>query len=349
MKNVTVSIIVPIHNVERYLEQCVRSLLSQTYHNLEIILVNDGSTDGSAQICRHFSVMDSRIIYIEQENQGVSIARNTGLYCSKGQWISFVDGDDWVAPDMISALLENAENNDVIIGDFFVAKNRKLIETSFFNSNIPKEKKQSTLFLIGNALGCVYYGSVKYCTVGTPWAKLYRREFLMQHKLVFPPNVRRMQDVVFNIGVFLESPQITFCNHPIYYYRIRSESACRRYDPHYDEVLNQSLAALNSCIENTKIPEIQQLYEFKRLWMLLEYISRYYGHFQCTLPIKERRMGIKQLCSVPTNIAALKKYNKEMYAGKQRLVLWLLQHHLYGTVLNLYYFKSLFEKVCLHE
>ena len=94
MSSELVSIIVPIYNVGEYVEDCIKSLMNQTYGNIEIILVNDGSKDDSLSICREYEKIDSRIIVIDQVNQGVSVARNAGIDISKGEWICFVDGDD---------------------------------------------------------------------------------------------------------------------------------------------------------------------------------------------------------------------------------------------------------------
>lgn len=96
MEKKLISIIVPVYNAEKYLQKCLDSILEQTYQNLEIIIVNDGSTDNSGQICQEYEKKDSRIIYIEKENGGVSDTRNTGLDRMTGSYVTFVDSDDWV-------------------------------------------------------------------------------------------------------------------------------------------------------------------------------------------------------------------------------------------------------------
>ena len=106
-----VSVIVPVYNVENYLEKCIQSIISQSFKNLEIILVNDGSTDKSKEICEEFAKKDERIILLNQENQGVSAARNFGLDNCTGNYISFVDSDDYIAFDMIEFLVNNIEKN----------------------------------------------------------------------------------------------------------------------------------------------------------------------------------------------------------------------------------------------
>lgn len=340
MEQVRVSLIVPIYNMEQYLEQCIISLLDQTYKNIEIILVNDGSTDSSPSICKKYSEKDSRVLYIDQENQGVSVARNKGLDCATGQWVSFVDSDDWAAPDMISALLEKSEGSDMVVGNFYIAQGDKLIYSSFFNSSITDEQKKSPLYLIGNALGSVRYGAVKYCNIGVPWAKMYRRNFLVENKLEFPVGIRRMQDMIFNIDVFSNGPRIAFLDFPVYYYRIVDSSACRRYDPRYGEVAQQILSAIEKPIKNSLVPEIQGLYYFKQVSLIIENISIFYGHAQCPLSYMEKREGIKRLCTSPSNAVALKHCDIGLFFPKQRITLYLLSVHMYFIVCLLYDLKN---------
>ena len=101
-----ISVIVPVYNAEKYLQKCLDSILEQTYQNLEIIIINDGSTDNSGQICQEYEKQDDRIIYIEKENSGVSDTRNAGLDRMTGTYVTFVDSDDWVEPNYIKFLYE---------------------------------------------------------------------------------------------------------------------------------------------------------------------------------------------------------------------------------------------------
>ena len=104
-----VSIIVPVYNIENYIRVCVESILAQTYESFELILVDDGSKDNSGILCDEYAAIDSRVKVIHKENGGVSSARNTGLQQAKGKWIMYVDGDDWIEPDMIESLIETAK------------------------------------------------------------------------------------------------------------------------------------------------------------------------------------------------------------------------------------------------
>lgn len=339
-KNIDVSIVVPIYNMKLYLEDCIRSLINQSYRNIEIILVNDGSNDGSAEICRKYERQDERIIYIEQENQGVSVARNRGLNQAVGEWISFVDGDDWAAPDMIESLLNTGKQYDIIIGDAYVVKKDRIIYTSFYEDKVSDEDKHRQLYLIGNALGCTAYGTTGLCNIGVPWARLYRRTFLIENHIKFPEGVRRMQDMVMNIKAFCCADKIGFCDKAIYYYRITRESACRKYTPNFRETAKDILTCIQETVKYNPSIEICRLYRFKELFLLIETIALSYGHPACKLSMREKCAGIKNLCGEADTQLALSEYQSWMFTKNQRIILALLSHHLYWCVCMIYILRN---------
>ena len=134
MKGKTISIIVPVYNVEPYLQQCISSILNQTYQNLEIILVDDGSTDRCPEICDGYAVLDKRIKVIHKKNGGLSDARNAGLAVASGEYIGFVDSDDWISSTMYEELIHAAEGFEAEIAccDFVRIENQTILETRKF-------------------------------------------------------------------------------------------------------------------------------------------------------------------------------------------------------------------------
>ena len=105
-----ISVIIPIYNMEKYLDRCINSITEQSYKNIEILLINDGSTDNSLKICKKFQKEDERIKFFSMNHQGVSIARNLGIEKAKGKYIMFIDSDDWIEKDTIKNLYENIKN-----------------------------------------------------------------------------------------------------------------------------------------------------------------------------------------------------------------------------------------------
>lgn len=130
-ENELISVIIPIYNAEKYLRQCLESVINQTYKQLEIILVNDGSTDGSLSICYEYQKKDSRIIIISQQNKGAYKARKNAIKIANGKYVTFVDGDDWIDKDMYYDLLKIMKENDTL-----------MVESGYIDVNGENEKKE---------------------------------------------------------------------------------------------------------------------------------------------------------------------------------------------------------------
>lgn len=167
--NKLVSIIVPIYNVEKYLEKCVCSILNQDYNNLEVILVNDGSTDKSLEICERLQKKDNRIKIINQKNLGVSAARNNGFYYSKGDYICFIDSDDIIEIDMVSTLVKLLQENECEVANcnIHIIEKDKTERNFYTNKNIKiyNSSELKKYFLLGKVSHAC-------------WDKMYKREVL---------------------------------------------------------------------------------------------------------------------------------------------------------------------------
>lgn len=209
-KNIIISIIVPIYNVEEYLEECLESIRNQTYTNIEVILVNDGSTDGSKEICERFCQQDNRFKLVTQENQGASVARNRGVKESNGDYIMFVDSDDVVKDNIVEVLLSYMKT-DV---DIVECKSTRCKEELFENNpvNIIFEG-ESTEAIIKS----IKYKEVKYC----PFTKLYRRELV--EKVPFLEGVI-YEDVYTGINFLRNIRKMIVLDLNGYYYRVRTNS-----------------------------------------------------------------------------------------------------------------------------
>ena len=205
-----ISIIVPVYNVEEYLEECLESIQHQTYTDIEVILVNDGSTDGSREICERYCEKDIRFRLINQENQGQSVARNRGFKESIGQYIMFVDSDDVINTNVLEVLLPYVKT-DVDIVECRMTRNK---EEFFLN-------KTSTIVFEGNSkeaiLNCIEFKEVKFC----PFTKLYRREIV--EKIPFLEGCI-YEDVFTGINYLKYIRKIIVVDFIGYYYRVRPNS-----------------------------------------------------------------------------------------------------------------------------
>lgn len=206
--NPVISVIVPIYGVEDYLRRCVDSLLSQTYENLEIILVDDGSPDGCPVICDDYAGRDKRIRVIHQKNAGLSGARNAGIGIASGEYLAFVDSDDYVAPDFIQSLYELMQETDCPIGQCRFAY--------VSGEPIKSEKNRNCRIYRGMSLMEQLYGPEDEATCFVvAWNKLYKRE-LFDH--VRYPLGRIHEDEATTYKLFHEGKKLAFLDRELYGY-----------------------------------------------------------------------------------------------------------------------------------
>lgn len=181
----TISVIVPIYNAEKYLSKCIESLIHQSYRALQIILVNDGSTDNSLTIAQDYAAQDTRIAIYSQPNKGQASARNNGLQYANGEWIAFVDADDYLDADCYAQLIQHMANNDCVqMGYRRMSTDGKIIE-----EKCPRYFYQFT----------------------SPCMRLYRRNLFMEHQLTFPEGMI-YEDVIFSLDFWATNP--TFISIP---------------------------------------------------------------------------------------------------------------------------------------
>lgn len=223
IKEPIVSIVVPVYNTANYLRECLDSIITQSLKEIEIICVNDGSSDNSREILEEYRQKDSRVVVVTQKNQGVSIARNAGVSIALGKYIHFVDSDDWIDPNMCAQTCEIAEKYNADVTRFYNARTLRRIRRRF-----PK----SRTLLIGGLRQC--YDRPKlddrrlfvYMFGYTPcWSCMYRREFWLANKLQFPPGIKMSEDTYVNYIASAVGERIAFFEADLYHWRQRPGSA----------------------------------------------------------------------------------------------------------------------------
>lgn len=218
-KNQKISIIVPVYKAERYLEECIESIINQTYKNIEVILIDDGSPDNSGKICDEFSKKDNRIIVIHSENKGVSIARNTGLKKATGEYITFIDSDDYVSNNYIEFLYNLLAENDAEIS---IIGNDERYNNTVIKINEKFKKALTAEETIGKILEEKYFTSV--C-----WGKLYKKEVIMKNQIQFDSNLKIGEDFKIMMQILENCNKVVIdTTQNLYHYRLNEDSVTQQ-------------------------------------------------------------------------------------------------------------------------
>lgn len=236
-----VSVIIPVYNVEAYLRECVESVINQTYKNLEIILIDDGSTDSSGEICDKYAEKDSRISVVHQENGGLSVARNTGLINANGDYIYFLDSDDYIAPNTLEVLVSIAEkdNSDIV---FFDAVSFTDTDDFSVNQNYIRKNRYKTD--IGYIIFSALHKSKEYHSA--VYLMLLKKSFIDSNKICFIPSILH-EDMVFTYQVLCLAAIVSQCNSALYYRRYRKNSIMTS-----SKTKNHFFSCIAVCKHNTK-------------------------------------------------------------------------------------------------
>ena len=215
MENGVISIIVPIYKVEDTLDKCVKSLMQQTYKDIEIILVDDGSPDRCPEICDKYAKLDNRIKVIHKENGGLSDARNTGLKAASGYYIMYVDSDDYLETDACKRLLDNMQPDvDFVVGAIRQVRGQKIIYQR--HTNLISEKKYSSKFFVIKSIQ-------KNEWFAPAVLNLYKRNFLLSNQLFFKIGYY-YEDMEILLRLYLSAKNIVYVDYPFYNYIIRENS-----------------------------------------------------------------------------------------------------------------------------
>ena len=234
-----ISIIVPIYNVEPYLRRCVNSILNQTYKNLEIILVDDGSPDNCPQICDEYAKNDFRIKVIHKKNGGLSDARNVGIKSSKGEYLSFVDSDDCISPEFIECLYSSIVGNAVKLA---------VCQINNFSDSTARheQKKKYDCLLISKESALKYYTALNFdhsAPFIAAWTKLYHRSLF--DEIEFPVG-KIYEDGLISYKIIDIAENIAFLKNPLYHYYVRENGIMgQRINHNFMDVLAPYYEAIN--------------------------------------------------------------------------------------------------------
>ena len=278
-----ISIIIPVYNGEKTIKRCVDSIRAQTLVDYELIIVNDGSSDGTAAICDEYLKIDKRISVIHKTNEGVSSARNIGLDQAKGKWVAFVDSDDWVSNCFLEEIVKDSEDYDLIV-EYATFVNHPTANDILIPNVTIDELNFDLLF------------SECYLSWRTsPWGKLFKRDLIEQNSIRFQLDMNIGEDAVFLYTYLLFAKRIRINDNRNYYYLYDSvDSLTKRINSVDSElsVRNNMSSAINRLIDHYKIESIKALNEL--YWLDASYVHRVMNSLYYNMCRRDDRLRVLQ-------------------------------------------------------
>ena len=315
--NDLISVIVPIYNVEKYINQCIDSIINQTYKNLEIILVDDGSPDNCGRICDEYAKKDSRIKVVHKENGGVCSARNIGMEKSTGKWIAFIDSDDWIENKYFEIILNEAKKEDVdivICGYNKIWKN-KVEKINASGENINYNSRE---YLIKSLNPQTCFG---FCPM-----RLIKKESIGDIR--FNQNIVVGEDALFNIQISKNINKAVLLKQALYNYRNNSNSVVKRYDTNYADKYLDSMKLNRAYIFENYIEKdvIQNYYNFVAFHVMLIAVNYCYHPDNKE---KNKRKLLKEICNISELKEGIEKSNYDNISLTRKITLFTLKHKIY--------------------
>ena len=339
MNNIDVSVIVPIYNVEEYLKDCIESLVHQTYHNIEIILVDDGSTDCCPKICDEYLNVDSRVKVIHQKNKGLPGARNSGLKIANGDWVLFLDSDDWLVENAIEQLL-NCSRNDIDIIIFKKQKVHKYINTKQASGTgqIIELTEDDVACLLDDAFDPMFK-TFKKCKldVVSAWSKFYRKSFLNSNGLLFFEEVKIHEDIPFAITVYDAKPRILFLDYCLYMYRFNAASITNSFRAQYTEETIRIIERLENIeCHNIDTREWKRMFYDRVMVCTVNLMIRCFCHPFNKKSYSDRKSDFLRWLNLDYVCRAMKEINIDLYEWKKKIVVFLIMNR-YFRILDIFF------------
>jgi len=316
-----VSVVIPVYNSAEFLDQCIDSLLAQAQRDCEFIFVNDGSTDNGGDIILSYRQKDNRIKIITQENQGVSLARNNGMAKATGEFLSFVDADDTIAPDMFETLCNLAAeyHSDVVCSGFIYEQDGRTCRLDMpFPKNLPYTQESISREVIPYML--------RYDLLNSVANKMYRRSLVATNHIVFPAGQALGEDAIFNFKAIGKAHQIVFTNYAGYFYREVAGSATRN-------IGNKDyFATLLKAYEFDHTPllplgfdkkQMQHLKEMRLVEQAISYLSLY-AKPNPEVPAAKRLKYVSDMISHPVMQELVRKHWQTLIQGQGRFKKFVL-------------------------
>lgn len=340
----TLSVIVPVYKVDKaYLGECFESIISQSFSDIELIIVDDGADEDTASFIDSYDYkgIDAKIIH--QENMGVAVARNVGLFAATGEYVTFIDSDDTIGQDCFKTIIEYSKENelDVLLFGINILRDGRASIFSPYTCDIPRfspKKKEELLFkILVGILPFYECPPASADAAGSACAKLYRREFLVNNDLRYTQGLKRAEDMEYNLRVIDKAGSVGYLYKMFYNYRQLATSATYTYRPGGIEVFSKSLGAIKKYLVSASKGDLyMQVYYMRCMFFFLESMDMDYLNPANTKPFNARIKELRDAASADPYAEAFLNLKGEHLTFARKIPLFLIRHKMF-TVLALFY------------
>lgn len=325
-----ISIIVPVYNVEKYIAECLESLVNQTFKDIEIVIVDDGSPDNSAKIYEEYAARDSRIKVVKKKNAGVSEARNTGIDDATGDFLMFVDSDDWMELNGCEILYNEylRSGADLVVADAYSITNGNKRTNRIFKEDFVTEDRD---FIKQYQVACIGYGynpapadKSNVSGLGSPWNKLYSRKIIVDNNLRYDSYVKGIyDDNLFTLYYLDKVKKISYVTLPVYNYRIVEQSLTQSYKANTLDISRRIFERISDFIaqrdDKEKFEKPFYMYVIRRLSAEL---SVYYFSKNSDKSFRESLKELRKMIHTEPYQSAIKNVDRSKLMGPHLLTYW---------------------------
>lgn len=350
MSEALLTIIIPVYKIEEiYLRKCLDSLLEQNSDAYKIILVDDGSPDNCGVICDEYANNNSIVEVIHQKNQGVSVARNSGLMHANTEWVTFVDPDDWVSKDMLKSEIDvikgSASSADIILfcysREYFNKSRVERIPTEdgYFDEDLLKAVKKAPFFKF------IIQDKSNPYSLNAVWNKIFKRDFLLSNDIWFIPEAKKGQDRLFCAKALNLTNKIYYTNKCLYYYRCYEESVTNRYNPNIVKLTDIEINELDKIVRYLNLSEeVKELLNCRICTRLYSCMRLFYFNSKNTEKYSTSKKQVLALINRSPYEEAIRTVSYKNFNIQERVFVWLIKHRLLFLMMILVRIKDICQK-----
>lgn len=313
-----ISVIIPVYKVELYLRQCLDSVVNQTYRNLEIIVIDDGSPDNCGKICDEYAERDDRIQVIHKKNGGLCAARNDGILHANGEWITFADSDDWIEHkyyEQMVGILKESTADIVCSQGHIVEEPTKSVEMHAFEESVVFEDSESRNYLFNKTLVFNTNDGLAI-SAGTVWDKFFRRSFVCQEKLLFDTSSKAWEDLWFSLQAFKKARKVTVTAIVGYHYRMVPGSITKSFSLNRPQINYDFISKAHSLLREQD-SMVKNSLNARAIGLIMHSLRFCYFHPANTKSSREITKEIKDMKTWPYYKEAIWSDNHQFLRKKQ--------------------------------